>query len=80
MKLLKRKKYWLIVNLLFVLFACNHHAMDKPSSTQGRKDPVIGKPTNKDSIMHRIPKAGSPNEEYDQHRIDSIKRTKIKPR
>ncbi|MBK6543746.1 MAG: hypothetical protein WBO31_02940 [Saprospiraceae bacterium] len=54
--------------------------MDKPSSTQGRKDPVIGKPTNKDSIMHRIPKAGSPNEEYDQHKIDSIKRTKIKPR
>lgn len=79
MKSLKLKKFCLIVSLLFTLFACNNHC-SKNHESSGTKNPVIGHPTIKDTSINDHSRTGSPNKEYDQHKIDSIKANKTKPK
>jgi hypothetical protein len=82
MKLSKQKKFWLSANVLFALIACNNHTANSNQNheTTGVKKPVISTPTSKDTTINHSTKTGSPNEEYDQHKIDSIKQNKPKPK
>lgn len=80
MKLLKRRKFWSIVSLIGITFACNNHTSKNSSGGYGKKNPVIITPTKKDTTLTKNTKTGSPNEEYNQHKIDSIKNKKIKPK
>jgi hypothetical protein len=50
------------------------------SGMKGTKDPVVIKPTPTDSTRKHESKTNSANEEYNQSKIDSIKKNKVKPK
>ena len=81
MKLLKLKKYLLLISCLFALQSCNKHNKNTsivPDS--GPKNPIQHQPVHKNDTSKIKPSGEiSNNYEYDQHRIDSIKNSKTKP-
>ena len=82
MKLLKQRKFWLSNSLMIALIACNCHTTNKYTDHEmsGRTTPVISTPSSKDTSKNHQSRTSSPNEEYDQHKIDSIKQNKPKPK
>ena len=82
MKLLKLRKFWLNTSMMIFLIACNNHTSNSNphQDNTGKKNPVIITPSSKDTTKTNQKNTSSPNEEYDQHKIDSIKQNKPKPK
>lgn len=76
MKYSKLKNVWYSISLIILLVSCNYHT--NTNQTTGSKSPVTVKPEKSGSGAPA--KVISPNEEYDQHKIDSIKMNKKKGR
>ncbi len=65
--------------LVFAACTCQTSRVQNNPPDINNRDASAGN-TSKDTAKTKIKNYPSPNEEYDQHKIDSIKQNKIKPK